>query len=184
VAAQPTLERDVLERAVVLAQLALGHEPRQPGAAQRRQRREAREVAQAVERVHLPVGEEADADRREAQVVLQPELVDQAEHALVGGHDHVVEAVDPVTAEVEGAGQAAEARAALEQGHLRAGLLQAQREDRAEDAAADDADAGSGGRHATCSRRRGALAIDSSTPSGESGGGWMRPTMWAAMSRP
>ena len=63
VAAQPALQRHVLERGVVLAQLALGDEPRQARAPQRRERREAGEVAQAVEGVHLAVGEEADADR-------------------------------------------------------------------------------------------------------------------------
>ena len=101
--------------------------------------------------MHLAVDEEADADRGEAQVLAQAELVDQRQHALVGGHDHVVEAIDPVAAEVEGAGEAAQRRAALEQRDLRARLLQAQRERRAEDAAADDADAGS---HATSWRWR------------------------------
>ena len=93
----------------------------------------------------------------------------------------MVEAIDPVAAEVEGAGQAAQRRAALEQRDLRARLLQAQGERRAEHAAPDDADAGS---HATSLRWRCVVAGAVSRPSGESGGGWMRPTMCAAISRP
>ena len=111
----------------------------------------------------------------------------------------MVEAVDAVPAEVEGAREPAQRRAALEQGDLRAGLLQAKGEDRAEDASADDADsrttsapqlahgdrtpAGVTARsHATSSRRRGpdccaSMAAGASAPSGDSGGGWMRPTM-------
>ena len=89
---------------------------------QRRERREAREVAQPVERVHLAVDEEADADRAEAQLVAQAELVDEGEHALVGGHDHVVEAVDPVAAESKAPARPPSERAALEQRDLRARL--------------------------------------------------------------
>src|SRR5262249_9932505 len=126
------------------------------------------------------------------------------QHALVRRHDDVVEAVDPVAVEIEGAGQAAQRRAALEQGHLRALLLQAQREDRAEDPAADDADAIGTGAPQLVHGERAAVDVTPRSPatssrwglavaagagssvalSGDSGGGWMRPTMCAAIRRP
>ena len=152
VAAQPADQRHVLERGVVLAQLALGHEPRQARAPQRRAAAEKRAKSpRPLNGYILPSTKKPTPTGREAQLLAQVELVDERQHALVGGHDHVVEAVDPVAAEVEGSGQAAQRRAALEQGDLRARLLQAQRERGAEDAAPDDADAGS---HATSSSRR------------------------------
>ena len=54
-----------------------------------------------------PSTKKPDADRREAQLVAEPQLLGERDHPLVGGHDHVIEAVDPVPAEVDRAGQAA-----------------------------------------------------------------------------
>ena len=99
-----------------------------------------------------------------------PELVRQGKHAGVGRDDDVVEAVDPVPAEIERAGETAERRSALEQRHVRSGLREPEREHGPEDAAPDDPD----------SRR----VPHSSPPSGEIGGGWMRPTRCAAARRP
>ena len=92
--------------------------------------------------MHLAAGEEAGADRREAQLLAQPDLLRHRDHPLIGGRDHVVEAVDLVAAEVHRAGETTEARAALEHRDLGSGLGQAQRERNAEHAAPDDADAG------------------------------------------
>ncbi len=133
------MQRLALERSVVAAQLAVQDEPGQPRAAEQGQRREAQEVGDPVERVHLAVHEEADADRFERQLVVQPKLLGERDHALVGGHDHVIEAIDPVSGEVDRAGQAAQGGGALQQRDLRALLGQAQGENRAEDAGADDA---------------------------------------------
>src|SRR4029079_5734485 len=85
--------------------------------------------------------EEAGADRGEAQLVAEPHLPGHRDHPLVRGGDDVVEAVDLVAAEVEGPGEAAEARAALDHRHPRALLGEAEGQRDAEDAAADDADA-------------------------------------------
>ena len=122
------------------------------------------------------------------------------DHALVGGGDHVVEAVDLVAAEVEGAGEATEAGAALDHGHPGAGLGQAQGERDAEDAAADDADVRGALGHqvwtsgscpfaaapsaAVAAPGSGSASGDPvASASGETGGGWMRPTRWAAITR-
>ncbi len=140
VAGEPAFQRLALQRAVVAAQLAVRNEPGEPRAAEPGQRGKAQEVADAVERVHLAVDEEADADGGEAELIGEPELVGERDHALVGGDDHVVEAVDAVPGEVHRAGEPAGGGGALEQRHPRAALGEAQGEDGAEDPGADDAD--------------------------------------------
>jgi hypothetical protein len=111
----------------------------------------------------------------------------------------VVEAVDLVTAEVEGAGEAAEARAALDHRRPRALLGETECQRNAENPAADDADAGrdavhqpwvTGARRAAAAPSIAVAAAGSGSPCGavasargETGGGWMRPTMCAAITR-
>ena len=150
VAAQPPLEWHLVQAVVRLPELAEGEEPREPGTAERAQRPEAEQVARPVEGVQLPVYEEAGADRREPQLAGQPELRGQTDQVAVGRRDRVVEAVDAVTAEVHAAREAARRRRALKHGDLRARLGEAEREHRAEDAAADDAYAGA---HRRCATR-------------------------------
>ena len=97
--------------------------------------------------VELALLVEADARRAEAELVLaDADLGRQRPHAVVGGQDHVVVAVDRDPAEVGGAGQAAELAIALVDRDGDAGLGQAVSGAEAEQAAADDADAGA--RHA------------------------------------
>ena len=85
---------------------------------------------------------EADAERAPADV--QAELVGEVEHAPVGGGDRVVEAIDPDTAELRAAGQAAERRRRLVDADRHAARGELVREPEAEQAAADDADAAHG----------------------------------------
>ena len=71
-----------------------------------------------------------------------PSSLGERDHALVGGHDHVVEAIDAMAPEVKRPGKAAGGGGALEQRDARAAFGEAQREHGAEDAGADDADVG------------------------------------------
>ena len=99
----------------------------------------------------------------------------------------MVEAVDPVAVELHRAGEAAERGAALEQRDVGAGLGQAQRQHRPEDAAADDPDArrAHAARSSSATRRgRSDRRLDVLGDIGEIGGGWMRPTRCAAIRRP
>ena len=168
--------------------------------------------------MHLAVDEEADPDGRETEAIGEPELVGERDHALVGGDDHVVEAIDSMPTEVKRPGKAAGGGGALEQRDARAAFGKAQRQHGAEDAGADDPDmrrphrppgtrkrrtqgtsvlctaterrsSAAGHRPPAIARscavgRSSARAASSSLPSGEIGGGWMRPTRWAAISRP
>src|SRR5205823_5487104 len=105
--------------------------------------------------------EEAHPYRAEAELITESELVGQRDHALVGGDDHVVEAVDPVSPEVHRTRQPPGGGRALEERYVGPGLGQAQRQNGAEDAGADDSDA--------------RPLAHSSRASGEIGGGWIRP---------
>ncbi len=176
---EPLLQRNVLQRGVLPAQLALRDEPREPRAPQGRERLKAQEVAYPVEGVHRPIHEEPDAHGREAQLAREPQLAGERDHALVGGDDDVVEAVHAVPVEVHRSGEAAGRGGALEQRDARSPLGEAQGQHGAEDAGADDGDARRDGGSGDAWRGR-----HSSPPSGEMGGGWMRPTRWAAMRRP
>ena len=91
--------------------------------------------------MQLAVDVETGADRAEADLVAEPDLVHHCQQVPVGPRDHVVEAVDVVAAEVHGAGETFERSAGLEQGHGGAPLRQPQGEAGTEDAAADDPNA-------------------------------------------
>ncbi len=90
--------------------------------------------------MHLAVDEEADPDGREAEAIGEPELVGERDHALVGGDDHVVEAIDAMPTEVKRPGEAAGGGGALEQRDARAAFGETQRQHGAEDAGADHPD--------------------------------------------
>ena len=133
---------------------------------------------------------------RANEAVTEANLLGHRDHAGVRGRDHVVEAVDLVTAEVHRPGQAAETGAALDHGYLGAGLGQAQSERGAEHPAADDADLGRLWAHPGCATGCGSAAAVAAagatsttgrgavtSANGDTGGGWMRPTICAAITR-
>ncbi len=118
------------------------------------------------------------------ELIAQSELLGERDHPLIRGHDHVVEAVDAMTAEVERSGESSGRRRSLQQRHVGAGLGQAKRQHGAKDAGADDADARTArvllaraghrppATARSCTRGRSSVrAAMSSPPSGEIGGG-------------
>jgi len=137
---KPCLERNRVELPVPAPELALGDEPGEPGALRDRQRREAQEVADPVQRMETAVDVETHPRRREFERISETELVSHREHSIVRGDDHMIEAVDDVTPEVHRGSQAADARPAFEERHIRAGLGQPVCKNRPEDSSPDDAD--------------------------------------------
>ena len=105
--------------------------------------------------MHLPSTKKPTPTGVKLSSIGEAELIRERDHPLVGGHDHVVEAVDAMAGEVHRAGQPARRGGALEQRDARAGLREAQREDGAEDAGADDADRATAARESRGSARRG-----------------------------
>ena len=109
----------------------------------RAQQREGQELPQRAHREQPAVVVEADADRAEAEAVAEAELVARPMHAVVGRQNHVVEAVDAVAVEVEGADAARRGRSSARTTTTGTPCLgEAERRGHAEDAAADDADGG------------------------------------------
>jgi hypothetical protein len=154
-APQPRVQLHLVERLVRLRQLAAGDERREADALERVQEREGQELPRRRHREETAVVVEADLRRAEAPAVAEPELLREAEHAVVGREDDVVEAVGGRAVEVEGADEAAEVGRALEQRHGDARLREPVRGRHAEDAAADDPDAGA---HAPTAPSTGALS--------------------------
>src|SRR5205085_11537694 len=97
-------------------------------------------VPRRVHREEASVVVEADAGGPEAEAAAEPELLGQTAYAVVGRQDHVIEAIDAMPVEVEGADEAAEIARALVDGHLGACLKQPVGRGEPEDPAADDAD--------------------------------------------
>ena len=126
---------------MALAPVAAHHERAEPQPLQRAEQREAQELLRRRDREQPLAIPEADADRAEAELVAEAELLGEAEHAVVGRQHHVVEAIDVVAVEVEARHQAAEAVGALHDVDLHARLREAVCGGEAHEAAADDADA-------------------------------------------
>ena len=120
--------------------MALGDEPPQAQALDRRQGGEAQQVGDSVEVVHLAVDEEPGTDRRKPQLVLETELSGKPDHVGVRRRQDVVEAVDRMAAEVHRRREAPEGGGRFEQRDSQPGLGKAQGQHRAQDASADDRD--------------------------------------------
>ena len=141
-ATEPVEERDVVE--VVVGLLSAGSGRRTaPGAADRAAAGEgtSRNSFGDVIEKQPPVAVEADLRRPEAEGVAEPELLGEADHAVVRRQDDVVEAIDSVAVEVERADEPAEVRRALEDARPRTpACAEPVRRREPEDAAADDGD--------------------------------------------
>ena len=109
---EPLEQRDLVQVLVGLLQLATGRKSAKAQAIGKREEREREELAAA--RSSRPAAVAVDADLRgpESEGVAEPELVGEADHAVVGGKHDVVEAIDVMAVEVERADEASQARRA------------------------------------------------------------------------
>ena len=105
------------------------------------QERKCQELLRRGHREQPPVVIEADLGRAKAEPVAEPELLSQTANAAVGRKDDVVEAIDGVAVEVEGANKPAEVGRALVERDSNALLCETVRGGHSEDAPADDRDA-------------------------------------------
>jgi hypothetical protein len=125
---------------VRLRQLAPRHERREADALVGAQQRELHGLARRGHREHPAVVIEADLGGTEPETPAQAELLGEPDHAVVGGQDHVVEAVHARPARVDRADEAAQLGRTFVEGHLDPGLGQPQGGGHPEDPAADYAD--------------------------------------------